>query len=278
MVDASGASIGNAAVTATNTSTNQAFRTTTNEAGNYVIQQLPVGQYELAVEASGFRRYVRRSIELNVAQTLTIDANLEIGQVEQVVEVTADVTTLQTSTSDLGTTIQRTNWLTFRCSWAVHSESRAVHFGCLRREPRAGGRGQGAGGAGAPVASGGAAPVEQGPPRGGPCLRSRRSTRSTLARRLDRRRGLGRGCPCRSWLQVNVDADPAKAGSRPMRSGGPSTISPALPNVRVRGAHDRWPARRQTPKMREPTFAALARASRPARARTPSLGPGCRWE
>ena len=44
---------------------------------------------------------------MSVAQTLTLDASLEIGQVEQSVEVTADVTTLQTSTSDLGTTIQR---------------------------------------------------------------------------------------------------------------------------------------------------------------------------
>jgi Carboxypeptidase regulatory-like domain len=106
-LDASGAAVANADVVATNTGTNLTYRTKTNEAGNYVIQQLPVGRYELSVEATGFRRYVRRNIELNVAQTLTIDANLEVGQVEQAVEVTAEVTTLQTSTSDLGTTIQR---------------------------------------------------------------------------------------------------------------------------------------------------------------------------
>jgi hypothetical protein len=107
VVDASSASVSNAAVSATNTATNLAYRTTTNESGNYVLQQLPVGTYELAVEATGFRRYIRRNIELNVAQTLTLDANLEVGQLEQAVEVTAEVTTLQTSTSDLGTTIQR---------------------------------------------------------------------------------------------------------------------------------------------------------------------------
>lgn len=107
VLDASGASISGAAVAATNTGTNLVYRTTTNESGNYVLQQLPVGTYELAVEASGFRRYIRRKIELNVAQTLTLDASLEVGQAEQTIEVTADVTTLQTSTSDLGTTIQR---------------------------------------------------------------------------------------------------------------------------------------------------------------------------
>ena len=106
-LDASGGAVANAEVVATNTGTNNTFRTKTNETGNYVIQQLPVGKYDLSVEATGFRRHVRRNIELNVAQTLTIDANLEVGQVEQAVEVTADLTTIQTSTSDLGTTIQR---------------------------------------------------------------------------------------------------------------------------------------------------------------------------
>lgn len=107
VLDASGSAVTNADVVSTNTGTNLAYRTKTNDAGNYVLQQLPVGTYELTVEATGFRRYVRRNIELNVAQTLTIDANLEVGQVEQAIEVTADVTTIQTATSDLGTTIQR---------------------------------------------------------------------------------------------------------------------------------------------------------------------------
>src|SRR5437763_8440981 len=107
VLDPTGAAITAAAVTATNTGTNLPFHTTTNETGNYVLQQLPVGVYDLSVEAPGFRRYNRRKIQLNVAQTLTLDANLEVGPVEQAVEVSAIVATLQTSTSDLGTTIQR---------------------------------------------------------------------------------------------------------------------------------------------------------------------------
>lgn len=86
VTDVSGGSLMGAAVTATNTGTNLAYRTTTNQAGNYVLQQLPVATYDLAVEAKGFRRYVRRSVELNVAQTPTIDASLEVGQVEQALE------------------------------------------------------------------------------------------------------------------------------------------------------------------------------------------------
>ncbi|HBY62940.1 MAG TPA: hypothetical protein DEH78_24215 [Solibacterales bacterium] len=107
VLDPSDASIANAAVTATNTNTRVVYKTISNEAGNYVLPQLPVGLYEITVETAGFRRYVRKNIELNVAQTLTVDARLEVGQVEQAVEVTDQLGTLQTSTSDLGTTIQR---------------------------------------------------------------------------------------------------------------------------------------------------------------------------
>jgi hypothetical protein len=107
VTDPAGASVPNAAITATNTGTNLTYRATTGDAGNYVIQQLPVGTYEVSVEATGFRRNVRRNIELNVAQTLALDVALQIGEVEQTVEVTADVSMLQTATSDLGTTINR---------------------------------------------------------------------------------------------------------------------------------------------------------------------------
>lgn len=107
VLDVSGGSIAGAEVSVTNTGTNIAYRTTANQAGNYVLQQLPIGNYDLTVEGAGFRRYVRRNIPVNVAQTVTVDPTLEVGQVEQAIEVTSEVTTLQTSTSDLGTTIQR---------------------------------------------------------------------------------------------------------------------------------------------------------------------------
>jgi hypothetical protein len=94
-------------VTATNVATGIAFQTLTNGAGAFSLQQLTLGEYEIAVEAKGFRRAVRRGVELNVAQTRQLDFALEVGQVEQTVEVSAAATALQTATSDLGTTIQR---------------------------------------------------------------------------------------------------------------------------------------------------------------------------
>ena len=107
VLDPTGAVVANAKVAATNTETNVAYRTTTNEAGNYLLLQLPLGKYEVAIEATGFRRYVRKDIVLNVAQTISLTDTLEVGTVEQTVEVTGTTGLLETSTSDLGTTIQR---------------------------------------------------------------------------------------------------------------------------------------------------------------------------
>ncbi len=107
VLDAQGASVANARVEATNTSTGLVYRTTSTQAGNYVLQQLPVGLYEVAVESPGFRRFVRRNVEVTVAQTVTVDASLEVGQMEQAIEVTDTIGQLQNSTSDLGTTISR---------------------------------------------------------------------------------------------------------------------------------------------------------------------------
>lgn len=96
-----------AAVKARNTATGLEYRTQTTASGNFVIQQLPMGPYELTVEAAGFRKLVRKGLELNVAQTLNVETRLEVGQVEQAVEVTGELPGVQTATSDLGTTVNR---------------------------------------------------------------------------------------------------------------------------------------------------------------------------
>ncbi len=64
------------------------------------------GSYEIACEAKGFRKYLRRS-NLNVAQTLTIDITLEIGAVDQTVEVSGAAPLIESSTSDLGTVVDQ---------------------------------------------------------------------------------------------------------------------------------------------------------------------------
>src|SRR5690242_5399691 len=88
VTDATDAAVTNANVVITNQETGIRSVTKTGETGNYVVPQLPVGRYELAIETTGFKRYVRRDIDLNVAQTLTLNVAMEVGGVEQQIEVT----------------------------------------------------------------------------------------------------------------------------------------------------------------------------------------------
>ncbi len=88
--DSSGAVVPNASVTITNTDQNAVvFTAKTNSAGQYTAPFLPVGNYSVAVEASGFKKAEHTGIGLNVNQNLTLDMALEPGSEEQTVSVSA---------------------------------------------------------------------------------------------------------------------------------------------------------------------------------------------
>jgi len=103
--DTSGAVVPNAEVRALNKGTGTNRTTKTNEAGLYVLQSLQPGAYEVEISAGGFKKFVRTDLELHVAQKATLDFTLEIGDVRESVSVSAGTETLETSTTQLGTTI-----------------------------------------------------------------------------------------------------------------------------------------------------------------------------
>lgn len=99
--DATGAVLPGVSITATNTQTAAKYETVATETGNYTLAQLPSGTYEMSVELPGFKKYVRQGITVQVAQTLRIDANLEIGANSEEITITADASLLRTESSDL---------------------------------------------------------------------------------------------------------------------------------------------------------------------------------
>jgi hypothetical protein len=107
VLDPAAAVVPNAKVDAVNQATRIKYSATTNETGVYSIQQIPVGRYDLSVEAPGFSRYLRRDLDINVAQTVTLNASLTVGAVDQTVEVTAAAPALEANTSDVGTVVGR---------------------------------------------------------------------------------------------------------------------------------------------------------------------------
>src|ERR1700758_5443546 len=86
ILDPSGAPVPNAKVTVTHTDRNQVVRTvTTDPTGTYSAPFIPIGNYSIKVEASGFRAATRSDIVLNVRDDLKINITLEVGQVTETV-------------------------------------------------------------------------------------------------------------------------------------------------------------------------------------------------
>ena len=88
--DKAGAVIPNANVTVTNGATNLVRTATTDEGGFYTVTNLPVGTYAVMVEQKGFKRAVQADNVLPADGRLTVDITLELGEISETVQVTAN--------------------------------------------------------------------------------------------------------------------------------------------------------------------------------------------
>ena len=87
VTDATSAVVPASKVTLTNTSTNESRSVITGNDGSYQFTRLPIGTYRLTVEQTGFNKYIREGIVLNVNQNAKLDVALQIGSTSQIVEV-----------------------------------------------------------------------------------------------------------------------------------------------------------------------------------------------
>jgi hypothetical protein len=97
--DFSGAIVPEATVTVKHVETALTRTAQTDARGYYRVPALPVGQYEVSAEKTGFKALVRRGITLVVGQELALDLTLEVGPVEQQVTVTAEAPLVNTTVS-----------------------------------------------------------------------------------------------------------------------------------------------------------------------------------
>ncbi len=102
ITDPQGAAIPGAQVTITNLGTNATKRTVSNEGGYFEVPLLDPGNYSVAAEATGFRKFLRTGITLNVNSRASIDIQLQLGSVAEVVEVVGQAPLLETSTASAG--------------------------------------------------------------------------------------------------------------------------------------------------------------------------------
>jgi hypothetical protein len=110
VTDPTGAVVPNAAITITNTATNQSRNGTSSSGGEYVITNLTPGAYVVKVNATGFALFQQR-VDVMVGSKVSVDARLAVGKgAGTVVEVTAAAagTEVDTQSQTLGTTVTPT--------------------------------------------------------------------------------------------------------------------------------------------------------------------------
>src|SRR5882762_4987574 len=107
VTDPNNAVVAAANVTITEVNTNIKRSASTNENGNYVFANLPLGRYSVEVERAGFKKILQTGVEVSVNNTTRTDIQLETGTVSEQVTVTAIEAPLQTDRADTGRIIER---------------------------------------------------------------------------------------------------------------------------------------------------------------------------
>jgi carboxypeptidase family protein/TonB-dependent receptor-like protein len=103
--DPSGAVVTGAKVVARSNATDYRRSVTTNESGEFLVPLLPPGNYEVSIEASGFRKAVFPSVTVSVTETIWITTILIVGDVTESVSVSSGTPLIQSDGPQLGRVI-----------------------------------------------------------------------------------------------------------------------------------------------------------------------------
>ncbi len=106
VTDASGAVVAGAKATVVNVETSFTSTTVTNNEGYYYVPYLNPGNYQINVEAAGFKKYVRGGITLRTNEQPRIDVQLEVGSVAESIEVAGAPPLLETETAIAGAILE----------------------------------------------------------------------------------------------------------------------------------------------------------------------------
>ncbi len=102
IVDQQGAIIPGATVTATNPATGLTRSVVSDAVGIYTLTGLPIGNYDLKVELSGFQPTLRKGVVVNVSQTVSLELTLSVAALAESVTVTGQTPLIETTSSAVG--------------------------------------------------------------------------------------------------------------------------------------------------------------------------------
>jgi hypothetical protein len=108
VTDPTGGVVPNVTITITNVQTNAIRTLTTNDAGQYVASNLPIGKYDVKAEAAGFKLETQTGVMLNVNDRIRVDFQMKVGAKTETVSVEANALAVQSDSSEVSSLVNGT--------------------------------------------------------------------------------------------------------------------------------------------------------------------------
>jgi hypothetical protein len=105
VTDPSGSVVPNVKIRATHVETNEVRNIVTNDSGQYVVADLPIGHYNVSAQASGFKMAEHKDVVLNVADRARVDFQMELGSTTETVTVEANTVAVQTDSGEVSSVV-----------------------------------------------------------------------------------------------------------------------------------------------------------------------------
>jgi hypothetical protein len=102
VTDPQGALLPGVTVTVKNQATGMYRETVSGEDGSFIASGLVPGVYEIAAELQGYKKFTRRDLQLEVGKTASIDLKLEVGSLEETVNVSAESPLVDVTSKEIG--------------------------------------------------------------------------------------------------------------------------------------------------------------------------------
>lgn len=106
VIDTTDRPLAKAAIHLRELNTNQTYNAATNDAGFYVVPNLPPGKYELTADYSGFAKFTQTGIPLTVGQTATIDVTMKVAGVGETIVVTGEAPPVEPTRTEISQVIE----------------------------------------------------------------------------------------------------------------------------------------------------------------------------
>src|SRR3954451_3148580 len=102
VVDTQGAVLPGVSVVVRNQATGMVRETVSSEDGSFIASGIVPGVYEVTAELQGFKKFNRKDLQLEVGKTATIEVKLEVGSVEETVNVSAESPLVDVTSKEIG--------------------------------------------------------------------------------------------------------------------------------------------------------------------------------